>query len=81
MNTKYPIKEVNSFKRVIQNNMLITITVKNNAGKVKTVSVFTTVKTTEQNKNNTKRKYVHIWNGNIRSKACLSGIPQRNTVI
>ncbi|KAG7327604.1 hypothetical protein KOW79_009210 [Hemibagrus wyckioides] len=28
-----------------------------------------------------KNTYVHIWNGNIRSKACLSGIPQRNTVI
>lgn len=39
--------------------MLITITVQSNAGKVKIVSVFTTVfKTTEQSKNNTKQKYI-----------------------
>lgn len=39
--------------------MLITITVKNNAGKVKIVFVFTTVfKTTEQSKNNTQQKYI-----------------------
>lgn len=63
--------------------MLRTITVKNNAGKVKIVSVFTTVfKTTEQSKNNTQQKYIR---SHTERKHKEQSLPQwytaKNTVI